>query len=69
MTECVKCGKALTAIGTARTNGKKTHADWATRKYHKKCFKEEMKCSYTVDKCKSVDTMRDELLLSFTRPA
>jgi hypothetical protein len=62
MTECAKCGKALKPIGTARVNGKQTHPDWATRKYHKRCWKEEMSYSYMVNKCKSIDTFRDNLL-------
>lgn len=62
MTECIKCGKVLKPIGTARTNGKQTHGDWATRQYHKKCYKEEMSYSYMVNKCKSIDTIRDDLL-------
>ncbi len=40
MTNCQECGKPLKSIGTARKNGKTTHGDWATREYHKKCFKE-----------------------------
>lgn len=62
MTECIKCGKALKPIGTSRVNGKQTHGDWATRKYHKRCWKEERSYSYMVDKCKSIDTIRDDLL-------
>lgn len=62
MTNCVECGKALKAIGTARSNGKQTHGDWAGRKYHKKCYKEKMSYSYMFDKCKSIDTFRTELL-------
>ena len=62
MTECIKCKKPLKAIGTARSNGKKTHSDWASREYHKKCFKEEKSYSYMFDKCKSIDTIRDDLL-------
>jgi hypothetical protein len=62
MTECIKCGKVLKPIGTARVNGKQTHGDWATRQYHKKCYKEEMSYSYMVNKCKSIDTIRDDLL-------
>ncbi len=43
MSNCKECGKPLKSIGTARKNGKKTHGDWATREYHKKCFKEKQK--------------------------
>ena len=39
MPQCEYCGKALVTIGSDRKNGK-PHADWATRKYHKKCWKE-----------------------------
>lgn len=48
MTNCLKCGKPLKSIGTARKNGKTTHGDWATREYHKKCWKklENKKNSY-----------------------
>ena len=62
MTECIKCKKTLKPIGTARSNGKQTHGDWATRQYHKRCWKEERSYSYMVDKCKSIDTIRDDLL-------
>ena len=62
MTDCAKCGKVLKSIGTARVNGKQTHSDWATRQYHKKCWKEERSYSYMFDKCKSIDTFRDDLL-------
>jgi len=62
MTDCVKCCKTLKPIGLARTNGKQTHGDWATRKYHKRCWKEVRGYSYMVDKCKSIDTIRDDLL-------
>jgi hypothetical protein len=36
--KCEFCNKPLVAIGSGRKNGK-AHADWATRKYHKKCWK------------------------------
>ena len=35
---CKLCGKVLVPIGRARKHGK-AHADWNTRKYHKKCWK------------------------------
>ena len=38
--KCVKCGKTMPAIGTARKRGKRTHGDWKTRTLHKKCWKE-----------------------------
>lgn len=42
--KCVKCGRALPAIGLDRKNGRitegKYNKDWASRKYHKKCYKE-----------------------------
>ena len=41
--KCVKCGKPLKAIGTARANGKKNHDDWDARTLHKKCWKEDKK--------------------------
>ena len=41
--KCLECGKPLVAIGYARENGK-CHSDWATRKYHKQCFKELVPC-------------------------
>jgi hypothetical protein len=45
---CVHCGKSLPKIGTDRKNGKLYNKydltafskDWASRKYHKKCYKE-----------------------------
>jgi len=39
MPNCKMCDKPLKPIGTARMNGK-PHPDWATRKYHKSCWKE-----------------------------
>ena len=39
MPNCEYCDKPLVAIGTARGNGKRSHSDWDTRKYHKKCMK------------------------------
>ena len=41
--KCLKCGGTLVAIGSERVNGK-CHMDWATRKYHKQCFKELVPC-------------------------
>jgi hypothetical protein len=38
MPNCLKCDKPLKSIGTARKNGK-SHPDWATREYHKCCYK------------------------------
>jgi hypothetical protein len=35
---CELCKKKLVAIGRDRSRGKKTHTDWKTRKYHKKCY-------------------------------
>jgi hypothetical protein len=35
---CWKCGKHMQPIGTARKHGKKTHSDWKTRIFHKKCW-------------------------------
>jgi len=40
MPNCKECGKPLKLIGTARKNGKTSHGDWATREYHKSCWKE-----------------------------
>tara|TARA_R110002167_G_scaffold117851_1_gene294066 strand:+ start:104 stop:283 length:180 start_codon:yes stop_codon:yes gene_type:complete len=40
---CKYCGVGLRKIGIERVNGKripnKTGKDWATREYHKKCYK------------------------------
>jgi hypothetical protein len=36
---CKGCGKPLVAIGRARANGKRSHDDWKSREYHKKCWK------------------------------
>ena len=46
--KCLECGKPLVAIGYARENGK-CHSDWATRKYHKQCFKELVPCNIYFD--------------------
>ena len=48
MPNCLECGKPLKSIGTARKNGKTSHGDWATREYHKSCWKklENKKNSY-----------------------
>ena len=35
---CVYCEKPLVAIGINRLNGKTTYSDWQNRKYHKKCY-------------------------------
>lgn len=35
---CWHCGKAMPPIGRARAKGKKTHDDWETRTFHKKCY-------------------------------
>jgi len=46
--KCLKCGVALVSIGKQRANGKdftsnkNDNNDWATRKYHKKCWKEKV---------------------------
>ena len=36
---CESCGYRLMSVGKSRRNGK-LHNDWATRKYHKKCWNE-----------------------------
>ena len=46
--KCLKCGGPLVAIGSERVNGK-CHMDWATRKYHKQCFKELVPCNIYFD--------------------
>ena len=44
--KCLRCGGSLRLIGKERKNGKaianKTGKDWATRKYHKKCWKQKL---------------------------
>ena len=45
---CLMCGKTLVAIGSKRSNGK-CHMDWATRQYHKQCFKELVPCNIYFD--------------------
>lgn len=35
--KCLHCDKPLRTIGKARIDGK-SHKDWSTRKYHKKCY-------------------------------
>ncbi len=37
--KCWKCGGKLVPIGHSRVNGA-DHDDWATRKFHKQCWKE-----------------------------
>ena len=39
---CGLCGGALQVIGRARANGKQSHDDWASRQYHKKCWRKMM---------------------------
>ena len=48
LVKCLMCGKPLVAIGYARANGQ-LHSDWATRKYHKQCFKELVPCNIYFD--------------------
>ena len=48
LVKCLMCGKPLVAIGFARANGQ-LHSDWATRKYHKQCFKELVPCNIYFD--------------------
>jgi len=65
MTNCQECGKPLKSIGTARKNGKTTHGDWATREYHKKCWKEleNKKNSYNyICQLTGKNTLRDIIL-------
>lgn len=33
-----KSGRRLPSIGLNRKNGRTTHEDWPSRKYHKKCW-------------------------------
>jgi hypothetical protein len=40
--EVLRCHGTLCKIGRARKNGKKRHADWVKRRYHKDCFKQLM---------------------------
>ena len=37
---CFSCMKRLVSIGTSRKNGKRSHKDWNTREFHKKCWKD-----------------------------
>ena len=61
MPNCEYCDKPLVAIGTARGNGKSSHGDWDTRKYHKKCWKEQKNFSYVYNICQPIanNTLRD----------
>ena len=36
---CQLCKKPLRIIGIQRKNGKEMYPDWATRKWHKSCYK------------------------------
>ena len=37
--QCLSCQRRLVSIGRQRANGKRTHNDWDTREFHKKCWK------------------------------
>ena len=37
--KCNLCNKSLKTIGLQRINGDYNYCDWATRDYHKKCYK------------------------------
>ena len=37
---CLFCQRHLVSIGTSRANGKRTHDDWASREFNKKCWKD-----------------------------
>lgn len=39
--KCKLCKQTLVPIGEARKNGK-NHAEWYSREYHKKCYKDAM---------------------------
>jgi|LakMenEpi03Aug12_release.lakeMendotaPanAssembly.Ray.scaffolds.fasta_scaffold12371_4 hypothetical protein len=39
---CEYCNKTLPAVGLSRKNGK-SHDDWSTRKFHKKCYFEYLR--------------------------
>ena len=43
--KCAYCDGWLVAVGHDRANGK-DHPDWATRMYHKKCFKKRPHLNY-----------------------
>jgi hypothetical protein len=38
---CLYCNKHLVKIGKERSNGNNQIHDWSSRKYHKKCYKEQ----------------------------
>jgi len=40
---CQWCEGALTLTGRSRKNGVRHHDDWKTRKYHKKCFTDNLR--------------------------
>jgi len=39
---CEYCNKTLPTVGLSRKNGK-SHDDWSTRKFHKKCYFEYLR--------------------------
>ena len=65
MTECERCGKPLKAIGLARTNGKKTHNDWSSRKLHKKCWLEEQKFNDTINMINFRDNLLNKIITKY----
>jgi hypothetical protein len=44
--QCLCCQGRLVSIGTSRANGKRTHHDWDSREFHKKCWKDIMQGIY-----------------------
>jgi len=62
MSNCQECGKPLRSIGTARKNGKMTHGDWATREYHKKCWKEREEIRRILEEVERFINLRDNVL-------
>tara|TARA_R100000388_G_scaffold69134_1_gene49971 strand:+ start:64 stop:252 length:189 start_codon:yes stop_codon:yes gene_type:complete len=55
---CKYCDKPLRAFGKERKNGK-SHDDWETREYHKKCFKYNINRNYQKIK-KFIELYNDE---------
>jgi hypothetical protein len=52
---CLVCRKPLQRVGTDRANGVRHHGDWADRRYHKKCLKQNPNLSIDGNWVKTLD--------------
>jgi hypothetical protein len=53
---CFYCMKKLVPIGNSRINGKKSHDDWDSRIFHKKCWKKIRSEGCCLEECDSCDS-------------